>query len=75
MKTVIYRRNKMFIIDKEQLLPHARKEDIYNALYAAVYTEFQGASENPNYKELTNLEKVNKVNQFANEWLSKRGLI
>lgn len=75
MKQVIYRQNKMFIIDREQLKPKARSDEICNALYAAIYTEFLGASENPVYKELNNLERFTKINVFANEWLQKRGLI
>ena len=65
----------MFVIDGEQLKPAARKNEIYSALYAAIYIEFQGASKNPNYESLTNLEKLEKVNEFANSWLQVRGLI
>ena len=75
MKQVIYRKNKMFMIDKDQLKPDARRDDVYNALYAAIYIEFQGASENKNYSQLTNLEKFNEVNAFAYNWLRTRGLI
>jgi len=75
MKQVIYRQNKMFVIDREQLKPKARSDEICNALYAAIYTEFAGASENPDYKDLTNLEKFVKINTFANIWLQTRGLI
>ncbi len=75
MKQVIYRKSKMFVIDEEQLKPAGRKNEIYNALYAAIYTEFQGASRNPNYGHMTNLEKLEQVNLFANNWLQVRGLI
>lgn len=75
MKQVIFRQNKMFVIDREQLKPKARSDEICNALYAAIYTEFAGASENPAYKDLTNLDKFVKINEFANDWLQKRGLI
>jgi len=40
MEKVIIRKNKLFIIDKSKLKPEARKEEIFNALYAAVYEEF-----------------------------------
>jgi len=75
MEKVIYRRSKLFIIDKEKLKPHARREEVYNALYAAIYSEFQGASNNPNYKDLTNLDKLEQVNVFAYNWLKQRGFI
>lgn len=75
MKQIIYRKNKMFMIDKEQLKAEARRDDIYNALYAAIYLEFQGASKNQNYSKLTNLERFNQVNTFAYNWLLTRGLI
>lgn len=75
MKQVILRKNKMFIIDQEQLKPTARRPDIINALYAELYAEFSGASYNPNYEKLTNLEKVNKINEFAYNWLNKRGYV
>ena len=75
MEKIIFRKNKLFIIDKEKLKPHARKDEIYTALYAAIYTEFQGASKHPNYKDLTNLDKLEEVNAFANSWLKQRGFI
>ena len=75
MKQVIYRKNKLFVIDKEQLKPNARRDEIYNALYAAMYTEFQGASNNPAYSNLNNLEKLDAINAFAYNWLRTRGLV
>jgi len=75
MEKVIYRKNKFFIIDKDKLKPLGRKDEVYNALYAAIYTEFQGANENPNYKDLTNLDKLDQVNTFAFNWLKQRGFV
>lgn len=75
MKQIIYRKNKMFIIDKDQLKPQGKREDVYNALYAAIYSEFQGASENPNYEKLTSLEKLQQINAYAYNWLKTRGLV
>lgn len=75
MENVIFRKNKLFVLDKEKLKPHAKKDEIYTALYAAIYTEFQGASKHPNYKDLTNLDKVGEVNSFAYKWLKQRGYI
>lgn len=75
METVIYRKSKLFVIDKDKLKPHAKKEEIYNALYAAIYVEFQGASKNPVYKDMTSLDKIEQVNAFAYNWLKQRGYI
>lgn len=74
MKQIIIRKNKKFIIDEEQLKPQAKKTDVCNALYSAIYQEFLGASENPKYKDLTLIDRFNKVNEFALMWLKKRGL-
>lgn len=75
MKQVIYRKNKMFVIDQDELKPSARRPDVLNALYAEIYTEFNGASYNPLYEKLTNLEKFNKLNEFAYNWLKSRGYV
>jgi hypothetical protein len=75
MKQIVYRQNKLFCIDKDNLSKKALKDDIINALYGAIYTEFSGAVYNDDYKNLTSLEKLNKLNEFANKWLSDRGLL
>lgn len=75
MVQVILRKNKLFTIDAEALKPIARKPDIINALYAELYNEFSGANYNPSYKDLTNLERFNKLNEFANTWLKARGYL
>ena len=75
MEKLIFRKNKVFCIDTTKLKPKANKTDIITALYAAIYTEFSGAVYNSDYSSLTNLEKFEKVNQFANKWLSDRGLL
>jgi len=74
MKPIINRRNRMFVIDKSQLKPEAQKNHIMNALYAAVYAEFKGASENPDYRNLTLLDRMKALNAFAENWLKERGL-
>lgn len=74
MKLIVNRRNKQFCIDTTQLSSKANNTDVINALYAAIYLEFRGASENPKYKHLTYLERFNKLNEFANKWLKDRGL-
>lgn len=75
MKNIIQRRNKLFVIDKSQLKPGIKVDEICVALYAAIYTEFQGASKHPNYSNMTNLEKLSEINSFAYSWLKTRGLV
>ena len=74
METIIYRKNKLFCIDKNKLSIKANKADIIMALYSAIYTEFSGANDNLDYSKLNSLEKLQKVNEFANKWLITRGL-
>lgn len=74
MENIIYRKNRMFCIDKTKLSKKANKNDIILALYSAIYTEFSGANNNLDYSNLTSLEKLQKVNEFANKWLNERGL-
>lgn len=75
MEKIIYRRNRMFCIDKSKLKPAAQKNDIMNALYAAIYKEFSGANYNSDYSNLTTIDRLEKVNQFAHSWLNERGLL
>lgn len=75
MEKIIYRKNKLFCIDKEKLKPEARKTDICNALYGAIYIEFAGANYNQDYSKLNVFQKLDKVNEFANNWLDERGLL
>jgi hypothetical protein len=72
--SIFYRQSNQFKIDDSKLSSKARNTQIKNALYAAVYQEFFGASENPNYKDLTLVQRMNKLNEFAENWLLKRGL-
>lgn len=65
----------MFIIDKAKLKPAAQKEDVCQALYAAIYQEFSGANYNEDYSSLTPLERMNKLNEFARNWLKERKLL
>ena len=72
---IINRQNHMFVIDSTKLNSLGQKSQNKNALYAAIYDEFFGASENKKYKNLTNLEKFNKLNEFATNWLQKNGFL
>jgi hypothetical protein len=69
MNTLIYRENKLFKINKELLPEKAKTNAVINALYAAVYLEFINADKNPKYKDMTSLDKINSVNNFALQWL------
>lgn len=70
---LIYRQNKLFKIDIKQLPIKARTTEKINALYAAIYFEFRGAEENDKYKKYTYQERMEKLNQFAKDWLLKQG--
>ena len=72
---IFYRENRFFKIDTSQLSGAALDPKNLNALYAAVYGEFVGAISNPKYKNLTPLQKMNELNQFAQNWLQNKGLI
>lgn len=74
MKKYFYRQTNQFVLDKTQLGSEAQLVDNMNALYAAVYEEFFGATENPKYKNLTPLQKFQKLNEYAYKWLKERGL-
>lgn len=74
MKRYFYRQTNQFVLDKTQLSSSAQRTENMNALYAAVYTEFFGASENPKYMKLTPFERINKLNEFAGQWLKDKGL-
>jgi hypothetical protein len=72
---IINRNNHLFVIDITQLNAKGKKIQNKNALYAAIYDEFFGASENKKYKNLTNLDRFNKLNEFATEWLKEMGFL
>lgn len=74
MANIVNHRNNLFVVDEAQLKPEARKPAIINALYAAIYSEFKGAAKHPSYRNLTALERMQAVNDFANKWLKERGL-
>lgn len=73
MKTLIYRENRLFKIDTKQLPTAANKSWIINGLYAALYEEFTEAATNDKYKNMSNLEKMNALNEFAHRWLKNKG--
>jgi hypothetical protein len=72
---IFYRQNRYFKIDTTQLSGNALNPQNINALYSAVYKEFIGAVKNPKYKDLTPMQKMTKLNQFAQTWLTTKGLL
>ena len=72
---IVSRNNGMFVLNEQALTIDARTPAVTNALYAAIYDEFLGATTNPKYQNLTTLERFNKLNEFARDWLSVRGFL
>lgn len=75
MSNIVVRKNRMFVIDKSQLKAKAKKDDVCNALYSAIYLEFAGASKNPRYQGMDAKSMLEAVNGFAFSWLKERGLV
>lgn len=73
-RTLVYRQNRLFKIDTEQLPKKANNTAVINNLYADIYTEFSGANENSKYSNMTYLQRIEAVNAFALKWLEDRGL-
>lgn len=74
MRQLVKYKNNRFVIIRNNLNEQENKTDIINLLYLAMYKEFFGASENPKYKNLNVLDRLVKINEFANNWLDKKGL-
>lgn len=75
MEQIIFRKNNKFIINKSKLIQKPGIDNACIALYAELFNEFKGASINPKYKNLTPKEKLEKVNEFAFNWLKERGFV
>jgi hypothetical protein len=75
MDRVVYRHNHRFHINTTRIKSEFRSSSVINGLYAAIYEEFMGASQNEKYKKLTPIEKLDKINEFATKWLEKRGFL
>lgn len=74
MKKLIGRRNNRFVIDHSFIRDGVNKDEISTALYAEIYLEFRGANKHRAYSKLSNLERFEAINNFAKDWLEKRGL-
>jgi len=70
---LIYRQGRMFRINDDMLPQTARKMDVKNRLFVALFREFQGASVNDKYKSLSIQDRIAKLNDFAKEWLTLQG--
>lgn len=70
---IINKQGTLFVIDESKISQKARTPAVKNGLYAAIYSEFLGAVENPKYLHLTSIQKFNKLNEFAEKWLKDRG--
>jgi hypothetical protein len=70
---LIYRQGRLFKINDNMLPETARKMDVKNKLFIALFREFQGASVNDKYKSLSIQDRIAKLNQFAQEWLTIQG--
>jgi hypothetical protein len=70
---LVYRQGKMFKLDVDQLPASAKNTATMNALYADIYLEFRGASENKKYKSMNLIDRLDAVNQFALTWLDSKG--
>ncbi len=73
MNSLIYRQNKLFKIDINQLPMSARNTDTMNEMYLYLHFEFRGASENPKYSKMTYQERMEVINQYARKWLTIKG--
>lgn len=73
MKPIVYRQNRLFKIDQESLPISARTLEVTNDLYIAIFKEFQGAEDNDKYTNLTYQQRMIAINEYAKDWLLKKG--
>lgn len=43
---------------------------VISQLLIAIFYEFRGAVKSEKYKDLTNQEKLDKINDFAKQWIA-----
>lgn len=73
-KPLIYRQGRMFRINGELLSSKANNSQIKNALYMSLHSEFAGAINSEKYRHLTNEQKMQKMNEYAENWLKRNNL-
>ena len=72
-RTLIYRQNRFFKINTDQLSTKANTPAVMNALYADLYIEFTDAQYNPKYMNMDLVTRMNAVNDYARNWLTDKG--
>ena len=72
---LVSRKNHRFIIDKSLIKAPGRVDEVCTALYAEIYLEFRGASNNPRYCDLNYIDRLQALNSFAEKWLKERGCL
>lgn len=70
---LIYREGRLFKINDNLLPVSARKLEVKQKLFIALFREFRGAVDNDKYKDLSIQERIAKLNEFAKEWLNSKG--
>jgi len=70
---LVYRQNRLFKINLNELPEIAKNTETLNALYAALFLEFRGAEENDKYNKKSYTERMEAINNFAENWLKKQG--
>lgn len=73
MLPLVYRQDRMFKINDEALPAGARTLEVKQKLFVALFREFRGASENDKYKKMSYQERIEILNQYARDWLTKQG--
>lgn len=73
MNSLVFRRNKQFVINEELLPKSAKNLETITSLYIAIYMEFRGAETNPKYNQLNYQQRLQEINIFADNWLKVRG--
>lgn len=73
MNTLIYRQGRMFRINDKLLPDSANNMEVKQKLFVALFREFQGASKNDKYKDMSYQQRIESLNEFAAAWLTKQG--
>lgn len=68
---IIYRKNKLFSVNEDLLPKELRTSEYKSDLLVAVFYEFRGANSSEKYKRLSNQEKMEEINEFAQKHVKK----
>lgn len=72
-RPLVYRQDRMFKINKDKLPSKYQTMEVTQKLYIAIFREFQGASVNEKYKNMSYQQRIEQLNVFAVDWLDKQG--